>query len=75
MNRIRPGNWRQATVEASLRELLSDEAAKVLMRADRVTVDDVRAAVFRAATRAEGHDGDSTLRSRGGRLPARHPRA
>lgn len=53
---INPGqasSWGNAGLEPSLDELLSDQAATTLMRADRVTVEDVRRAVSNARRRLE----------------------
>ena len=71
----RAGKWRQGTVERWLNELLSDEAARALMQADHVTDEEVRAALLSAVKRVKENKTDSTLVSRGGRRPARHPPA
>jgi hypothetical protein len=49
----RAGKWRGGIIEASLKELLSDEAARALMQADRVTIDDVWTAISHAVRRVE----------------------
>lgn len=53
-DRLRPGRWRRETIDASLNDLLSDHAVTVLMRADRLTADQVRALLRQAAQTSGG---------------------